>query len=231
MRIASTYILIVTLFLSLSACQWGTIPDEEFQEKYGDRIKGRLGLSMFYGDEARNLAAKIRSELGENALIHDIILYYNRAIVTAQVPSDPSKIGHYLYEEGDWTADPSARPITKEQAESFFRASDLPLDRLPELVKQAQQALGEPDKFVRVVQVRLDRNYPDHLKLTSPDTPPEEAARISPIGHRTFAPDEPGINLQFTLGRASESSTVTTNAAGTPHSVIRFQPITPRVAN
>ncbi len=209
-----TSVLMLALVSTLSACQWGTIPDEEFDRLYGDRIKGPGGLSLFYGNEAARMQTTLANKLGSDAQIRSLNLYYDRALFEAQTAQDPSRQMSYTYDDGDLEPDESSSPISASDSQEFFRLSDVPLADLQVLVQQAQKALGVPNKFVRLVSVGLDREYKEYVKAISDGGSPGDLRLRRGFLGPEANPLDKGVRLSFSFGESSAMSRVEMDAFG-----------------
>lgn len=222
----TTRILLACIVVPLCACQWGTMPDEEFDRKYGDRLKGPGGTSMFYGTEASTFAQSVAKELGTDGLVSDLSLSFKSAYFEGQVPGDTTRKQGYRYEDGSFDLDEASDPITNSEAGEFFRIGDVPLDNLPELVRIAHQALGEKDRFVRMVTVSVDRYYIEYLTAKStPGAVDDVRLRRLYLGPEA-SPSDKGIRLRFHFGESGASSSVELDANGRVVSVSKADVVT-----
>lgn len=213
MRFGWAALLGVMVAVMASGCRMGTMDDEEFDRLYGDRIKGPGGLSMFYGDEAGRMAQTLLEKLGPEVQVKSLTLYYDRAIFEAQTKEDPSRMMRYQYQDGDLEPDETSSPISASEASEFYRLADVFSTDLRESVQAAHKALGTPGKFVRMVNVNLDRNYAAYLAAKGQPGLDDARLRRIHLGPETD-PRDRGIRLTFLFGESSAFSRVEMDAWG-----------------
>jgi len=209
-------VLAVLLALAslVSGCSWGTMPEEEFDRLYGDRLKGTGGVSMFYGTEAALLGDALASALGKDGMIQSATLYFNRANLDAQDPSDRSREKQFSYEDGSLSPWDGSSPISADNAAEFFKASDVPWARIPEIVEAAHKGLGTRDVFVRHANISKDSRYVDFLKGSAGLEGEKLAQRLRlTVGPEATLQDT-GIRLMLYFGESSAPSSVEMDTAG-----------------
>lgn len=207
MRFTRAAVWGVMLAVLASGCRMGTMDDEEFDRLYGDRIKGPGGLSMFYGDEAAVLAATLLAKLGPEVQVKSLTLYYDRAMFEAQTKDDATRKLRYQYQDGDLDPDETSSPISTSEAAEFYQLADVLAADLPASVQTAHKALGAPGKFVRMVNVNLDRNYPEYLAARAQPGSDDARLRRMYLGPEAD-PRDRGIRLTFFFGESSAFSRV-----------------------
>jgi hypothetical protein len=115
----------------LGACSWGTEDPNAFDE--ATHLLGPLYLE----GAAERVAADFAAELGVPVRVRSFVLYPDGATVEAQDRARPDRFDRYLYRGGK-VRRPEPIDISDDEIEgTLFGLDDLPLDRIPDMVRAA----------------------------------------------------------------------------------------------